>query len=240
MTAEAEIATKPKLFVPLSHNGSGLMPVWAMPMFIQAFSGYTVEMPVVGDSHADRAMNRLANDFIYSDSEELLIIDLDIVFSAEDLRKLLSHDLPLIYGVYPKKEDGEPSPCICGFAEGERARPVGGSLMQVRRAGRGFTRIHRRVFEAMKEDNGGKALRYHNHGRVEWCFWRSGVAEGRESCYPEGAKDAEGYPLREWKSEDWIFCDDALHLGFAAIIDVSITLGHAGIKVYRFSPSQFN
>ena len=61
---EREHKATRKLFIPLSHNGSGLMPCWVMPMFISALNGLLVEMPVIGDSHADRAMNKLANEVV--------------------------------------------------------------------------------------------------------------------------------------------------------------------------------
>lgn len=229
---------EPKLFVPLSHNGSGMGPMDVIPLFIRAFNGREVEMRVCGDSHADRAMNRVSNDFIRSDCDEMLIIDIDVTFTARHIEWLLSHDVPLVYGIYPKKQEDTP-PCLCGMAEGMGIRDVPGDdiLKETRRAGRGFMRVRREVFEAMKEDNGGPAVRFHNHGRVEWNFFQSGPVVGVFSAQGEGF-DEDGFPLREWISEDWYFCERAHMLGFKVLIDPRITLGHIGQKEYRFSKEQ--
>jgi len=47
-------------------------------------------------------------------------------------------------------------------------------LAEVRRSGRGFMLVKRELLEMMKEDNGGPALRYHNHEKIEWDFFTSG------------------------------------------------------------------
>ena len=91
-------------------------PMEFIPCFLDAFKGHNVHIQVCGDSHADRAMNRVANDFIRSDCDELVIIDIDITFTGEQLRRLLEHDVPLVYGIYPKKEPAT-NPCLCGFPD---------------------------------------------------------------------------------------------------------------------------
>jgi len=108
-------------------------------------------------------------------------------------------------------------------------------LIEVRRSGRGFMRVRREVFEAMKEESGGPALRFHNHGRVEWQFFKSGIVTGDFSTMRDGSDDA-GFPIREWISEDWYFCEEAHKLGFKTLVDSTITLGHIGPKEYRFDP----
>lgn len=212
-------------------------PIAVVPLFIAALEGYEVEMPACGDSHADRAMNRIASDFMYSDCDEIVIVDIDITFTRQQMQRLLSHDVPLVYGIYPKKQDDTP-PCLCTFPDGARQVEGSDSLKWVRRAGRGFLRAKREVFEAMKEENGGPALRFHNHGRVEWAFFPSGPVVGEHSIYAEGEVDADGFQKREWISEDWYFCERALKLGFKTLVDTRIALGHIGQKEYRFGGSQ--
>jgi hypothetical protein len=93
--------------------------------------------------------------------------------------------------------------------------------------------VTRDVFEALKEDNGGPALRFHNHGEVEWSFFRSGVVSGSYSPML-GDKDKDGYPIREWITEDWYFCEDIRHhLGIKTLVDTGICLSHIGTKTYR-------
>lgn len=226
-----------KLFIPLSHNGSGVGPLDVIPLFLSAFEGMEVQMQVCGDSHADRAMNRIAADFMYSDCDEMLIIDLDITFTRKHIEMLLSHDVPLVYGIYPKKQADTP-PCLCTFEDGVRDVPGNDILKEVRRAGRGFMRVKRDVFEAMKEESCGPALRFHNHGRIEWQFFKSGYVIGGYSALDNNARDKDGYFLREWISEDWYFCERARELGIKTLIDPRITLGHIGMKEFRFAADQ--
>src|SRR4030095_14738248 len=122
-------------------------------------------------------------------------------------------------------------------------------LVELRRCGRGFMLVKREVLEAMKEDNGGPALRYHKHEAIQWDFFPSGAVTGAlsaleipEDQVPEGLTqnkiDADGFPIREWISEDWYFCERARALGYPTMVDARIALGHVGIKEYRFNQSQ--
>ncbi len=51
-------------------------------------------------------------------------------------------------------------------------------------------------------------------------------------------KDPDGFPIREWISEDWYFCERARALGFKTMVDTRIALGHVGHKEYRFGVDQ--
>jgi hypothetical protein len=278
-----------------------------------AFAGREVVMTRASDSHANRGMNKIANAFLESDCDVWINLDADIRFRRVDIDNLLSHAFPdpnsslvtghsslsLVYGIYPKKEDAA-SPCLCTFAEVPEPDPITG-LAEVRRCGRGFMLVKREVLEAMKEDNGGPALRYHNHGKIEWDFFPSGPVTGAfsalhksesgnhettkedseghfitERCPQCGSSllgnaigdkwcsfvggrsekacdfsssvpgflvsklnlDPDGFPIREWISEDWYFCEVARSLGYKTFVDTRIALGHVGQKEYRFGPDQ--
>jgi Methyltransferase domain len=263
-------AAKP-LFVPLLDNGNGSVMASFMMDHSAAFGGREVHMVRASDSHANRGMNKIANSFLDSPCDVWINIDADIRFRKMDIDNLLSHDLPLVYGIYPKKEESAP-PCLCTFADLPQPDPVTG-LAEVRRCGRGFMLVKREVLEAMKEDNGGPALRYHNHDKVEWDFFPSGPVTGAFSALECGAAaplsvaentehrtsniehrtgngsdsslvtrhsslDPDGFPIREWISEDWYFCERARTLGYRTFVDTRIALGHVGTKEYRFGPDQ--
>lgn len=200
----------------------------------EAFAGRNVCMSIAGDSHANRGMNKIACAFLKSGCDVWINIDADIIFSRRDIDNLLSHDVPLVYGIYPKKED-KAEPCLCTFPT--PPVPDERNLAEVRRSGRGFMLVRRELLEAMKEDNGGPALRYHNHGEVQWDFFPSGPVIGEFSALGDG-KDEDGFPLREWISEDWFFCERARALGVKTLVDVRIALGHEGGKVFTFGPDQ--
>ena len=234
-----------KLFVPLLDNGNGDVKRSFMAAFWKGFQGLDVELQEASDSHANRGMNKVANDFLASDCEAWINLDADILFRPKDVQNLLSHeDLLLVYGIYPKKEDAT-NPCIGTFSDVQQTADQ--DLVHVRRCGRGFMMVKRALLEMMKEDNKGPALRYHNHGRVEWDFFPSGVVTGAMSFYGSTESnprviaeplDEDGYPKREWISEDWYFCERARALGVKTLIDSRIALGHIGQKVYLFNSEQ--
>lgn len=232
------------IFLPLLDNGSGQVMASFVMDYTAAFRDREVYIIRASDSHADRGMNKIANAFLDSPCDIWINIDADIRFTKENIDQLISHDLPLVYGLYPKKQDDCP-PCVCTFDKVPVTDERG--LAVVRRAGRGFMLVDRRVLEAMKEENGGAALRYDNHGKVEWDFFPSGVVTGEFSCYGDeyanvdmGNGVAFHRPKREWISEDWLFCEHARKLGFPTYVDTAIALGHVGQKEYRFGGSQLS
>ena len=228
------MSAKP-LYVPLLDNGNGDIKAAFMIDFWEAFKGREVIFSRASDSHANRGMNKVACAFLKTDCDWWINIDADILFTRKHVDYLLSHgDAKLVYGIYPKKSD-DTEPCLCTFPEVQK--PGDDNLVTVRRSGRGFMLVHRSLLEAMKEDNGGPALRYHNHGEVQWDFFPSGPVTGELSAMPN-AKDPDGYPLREWISEDWYFCERARALGVPTAVDARIALGHEGSKQYRFKLEQ--
>lgn len=216
------------LFIPLLDNGNGDVKANFMLCAIEAFANYKIHMIRASDSHAGRGMNKVANAFLDSGCDIWINIDADLHFCAKDIERLLSHNLPLVYGVYPKKQDDTPS-CICTLTN-DQPLPDENGLVEVRRAGRGFMLVHRDLLERMKEENGGPAVAYHNHEKPEWDFFPSGVVTGEMSAQPEGK--------REWLSEDWYFCERARALGVKIRADSRIVLAHEGAKVYRFGLGQ--
>lgn len=223
-----------KIFIPVSHNGGGDGKTgWAVSL-ATSFNGRHVLIEDMGGSHADRACNNMANRFLKTNCDAMLIIDIDTEFSERDIARAVGHmerGLLAVWGLYPKKQDDCP-PCVNTWPE--VSPPDGFGLIDVRRAGRGFLMVRRSVFERLKEENGGPAKRFHNHGQVEWAFFRSGVVDGAFSAVI-GDVDAEGYPLREWITEDWMFCEDLrIHLRIPTLVDTGIVLAHVGSKTYRF------
>ncbi len=234
-----------KIYLPISCNGSGDGKTgWAMAM-ATAFNGRYIQMQVMSGSHADRACNNMANAFLETDCDVMGIIDIDTEgFTERDIARVVAHfarGVRAVWGIYPKKQDDTP-PCINTWPE--VPPPDGYGLVNVRRAGRGFLFVHRSVFEALKEENGGPAIRYHNHGKIEWRFFHSGVVFGDYSTITKDAEgqdalDADGFKMGEWISEDWMFCEDIRHfLGIPTLVDTGIVLAHIGSKTYRFPPER--
>lgn len=228
-----------KIFVPISHNGNCDVKSGYAACLASAFNGCHVHIEEMGGSHADRQCSNMANFFLSkTDCDVMLIVDCDTVFSARDVQRALGHierGYKAIWGLYPKKSD-LCEPCLNTWPDVPPPDEFG--LVNVRRAGRGFLMVTRWVFEQLKEDNGGPALRFHNHGdEPEWAFFRSGVVTGERSAMLPGV-DGDGYPNREWISEDWFFAEDLrIHLGIPCMVDTGIILAHVGSKTYRFPAS---
>lgn len=226
-----------KLYVPISTDSNDSVKRGYAVAMITELAGCEVHIQEMGDSHADRACNKMANAFLKTDCEAMLIIDCDVTFTRHHIARMIGHlerGVKAVWGLYPKKQEDTP-PCVCTFET--VPVPDEHGLSEVRRSGRGFLMVHRSVFEALKEDNGGPALRYHNHGEVQWCFFWSGVVTDDTSAV-SGA-DEQGFPQREWLSEDWNFCETIRkHLGIPTLIDTGIALGHIGSKHYSFRGEQ--
>lgn len=234
-----------KIFLPILDNGNGDVKAnWAICLFGGLQVGLNVKISRASDSHAGRGMNKVANDFLESDCTHMLIIDADIHFSQDHIRRLLSHDLPLVYGVYPLKEEN-PKPCTAAWPTGhEFDKPCDeNGLLHVRRSGRGFMLVSRGVFEKLRDEK--VAPPYYNHGKTEFEFFKSGVVKGNKSArfdHTAPWTDQEDFHKRfedsaEWISEDWYFCEDCRSIGIKTYVDTTVHLAHEGSRVYRFNPA---
>lgn len=58
---------------------------------------------IYNESLINRARNNLVSNFLASDCSHLLFIDADISFNAKEAVDILEYDLPVLAGIYPKK-----------------------------------------------------------------------------------------------------------------------------------------
>ncbi len=196
------------------------------PLFFQCFLKFMKEHQcevvvdiAIGDSAVGRCRNDLTRRFLDSDCTHLLWIDTDLVFSAEHVSRLLSHDVDLVGGFYPKKQEG-PLCWVCNACENPEETASG--LTTVKYMGTGFMLIKRRVFELMIQHDGQK-MSYTRDGdplkTVEHDFWHMGVYQ-----YKDGSK--------RYLSEDWWFCQKWLDLGGKVWADRHVILKHSGSALY--------
>jgi hypothetical protein len=171
----------------------------------------------IGDSLVSRARNNLVADFLKTDCTHLLFIDTDLIFSAEHVTRLLSHNVPLVAGVYPKKQ--AELAWVFNPIPGEVEDKNG--LIKVKYAATGFMLIRRDLIEAMisvfrcveyDDDEGG------------------GV---KHDLFSVGVVD------RRYLSEDWYFCRRARILGIDVLIDTRVVLKHVGKAIYPISPDAY-
>ena len=212
---EKESSPNKMVFLPLIDNGGGSSRNSFLISYAAAFCGRFVQMALISDSLAGRARNKATADFLLSDCDEMVFIDGDIVFSRQNVDDLFSHDVELVAGAYPIKQL---KPRLCLHTLEDHVGDPEAILVPVKRAGTGFMRIHRSVFEKIRD--AGLAPIYNNHGRPEWDFWQCGVVDG------------------EYLSEDWFFCDLWRKIGGTVWVDQRINLRHEGTCLYPVTKDQ--
>ncbi len=208
-----------KLFIALPVYGA--LDVFFTQSLIKVLNDPPVAMMLrlnPGDSLVSRSRNTLTADFLESDATHLLFIDTDLIFSGDQIERILAHQEDVVGGFYPKKQEG-PVQWVCN-AHLSPNEPRADGLQDVRYMGTGFLCTHRRVFERMIEVY-GEQLRYKadHRDRTEYDFWSVGTYQ-----YPDGS--------RRYLSEDWFFCQRALDLGFKVWGDTKIVLKHVGQAIY--------
>ena len=210
---------KSKVFIALPVYGG--VDVHFMQSLIKMINDAPCDMMMrmnPGDSLVSRSRNTLTADFLESDATHLLFIDSDLIFSGEQIARIMAHTEDIVGGFYPKKQEG-PVNWVCNGCLQETAVREDG-LQEVRYMGTGFLRVSRRVFERMIEIY-GETLKFKpdHHERTEHDFWSVGTYQ-----YPDGS--------RRYLSEDWYFCQRALDAGFTVWGDTRIVLKHVGTAIY--------
>jgi hypothetical protein len=116
-----------------------------------------------GNCHVDDSRNGLIREFMMSDCTDLIFLDADIGWKAEDLLMLCRHDVAVVGGVYPKKTDDIEYP----------VHVIPGTVLQADEAGlvevyalpTGFLRIRRDVIDTLYQTHGQR--RYRGQGQAE-------------------------------------------------------------------------
>ena len=108
---------------------------------------------LTGNCHVDDARNVVVQEFLLSQCEELIFIDGDVYWEAQDLVTLCGFDADLVGGVYPyrrenKKTDGR---MPVGLMEGAHD-PDENGLLEVSHLPTGFMRIQRHVIETLVKE----------------------------------------------------------------------------------------
>jgi len=206
--------SKASLFLPVIDNGMGLSRTsWAVCMMALCaspiFRDRRVEIQPFSYPYPDGAMNAVTADFMRSGCDELLIIDTDVVFKPHDIEWLLSHEVEVVAGLYPKKKIGLEFPCqqLEGFDFSKN--PFANPLLPVKRVARGFMRIKRGVFTKLAQ-----------------CTETYDDVETGEKCFDFWRKLAGGH------SEDFYFCDTWRAIGGVVYIDQRICTQHEGHALY--------
>lgn len=206
------------LFFPVIDNGMGLSStLWSMS-FAEACLGplreYDVILRHLSYPYCSGALNIATNEFLLTGAEEMVTIDTDIVYPPQHLKWLLEHEEPIVFGLYPQKVPGLVFPLELldttkdPFAKDVHTLDVT-PLVEVKRIARGFSRIHRSVFEKLAPMV--PEYRCEQTGRMHKEFWK----------YLPGGH-----------SEDFAFCDQWRAAGGKILLDQRISTQHDGRALY--------
>lgn len=164
--------------------------------------------------------SRIANFFINNtDHEYLFFLDSDIGFNAEDVLKLLSHQVDIVSGTYPMKTI--PIRYCVNIQQPEEKK---GDLIKVEGNGMGFALVHRNVFVKMAENF--PELKY-IPGTIE-----SNVPPTQKEINNSYHYFMEHKFENSFMSEDKSFFYRARMLEYDVWLDTSIKLQHVGSHVF--------
>jgi hypothetical protein len=167
----------------------------------------------------DRTRCEMATAALGDRFDELIWIDSDIAFEADDVERLRGHDLPIAGGIYAKKG----APAFAAHFEPETRTlqlGEGGDLRRVRYVGLGFLCTQRRVYDDVQRKFS-----------LPFCNTRFG-APAVPFFLPMVIAD-DALPGGYWYlGEDYAFCERARQAGHAVIVDTKIRLGHVGTYHY--------
>jgi hypothetical protein len=207
---------KRKVFLPLvTSSGSMRMKFFHSLMnALKALPEWEVSWAEFSNGvYVNRARNCAVAQFLRESElgDALVFIDLDIVFTPADLRRLLESKHGIVGGLYYLKRQEERQACARLMTPIPNGVPFG-EVVEAMRVGTGFLKIERSVLEGLS----GVAKGYkHYCGNQEWDIFCQPISE-------------EG----ELLSEDWGFCDLARGHGFRVMLDTGIRLQHEGYALY--------
>lgn len=162
-----------------------------------------------GNCHVDSSRNRLVRDFLRSDCTDMVFIDADVAWPAQNMVDLLGYDRDIVAGVYPKKHGDDTYPLLLlpGTQEIWAERD---GLIEVQGVPTGFLRIRRQVLQRLADE----AVKYNarneaQDGAMALIFERQ-VIDGQL-----------------WGG-DYVFCRKARDAGFKIHIAPEMRFEHSG------------
>ncbi len=206
----------------LSYDAKGFMRSQmaltnAIAKFSQLGWGFTYILRE-SDSMVARGRSQLASRFLTHPGTQactdLVFIDTDVYWDGDDLLKLMSHEVPVVAGAYPFKNESGNFP-LRWSSEGLLEEH---GLWIVQAVTPGFLRIRRDALERMTQE-------------MPWLEYKDVHGDADHPCYMffdnlhrhNGVYD-EGY----------IFCERWRGVGGRVYLDPDIDLKHVGMKIFSF------
>lgn len=181
---------------------------------------------ISGCSVVSRVRNLIAQDFLKSDCTELMFIDADINFQAEDVFRLMAWSSDpkkgIVGGVPTARKKGKVYISTLDQDDDGGVYMNAMGLVKAKRLATAFMLIRREVFEQMRDA----------HPELKYLDDRVENPNPDKLCYSffDFKSTPEGYI-----GEDYVFCDRARELGFEIWVDPTIKLGHMGVTEFEGS-----
>jgi hypothetical protein len=170
---------------------------------------------ISGCSVVSRVRNLIASDFLSSECTDLMFIDSDINFNAEDIFRLMAWNTDpkkgIVAGIPVARKKGQVYFSTLDTDEDDSILMDKMGLVRAKRVATAFMMIRREVFESLKE------------AHPEWVYHdEKKVGDEMIAFFDFALKDGN------YIGEDYLFCDRAREQGFEVWIDPTIKLGHMG------------
>jgi hypothetical protein len=174
---------------------------------------------ISGCSVVSRVRNLIAKDFLDSDCTDLMFIDSDINFEAEDIFRLMAWNSDpkkgIVAGIPVARKKGKTYISTLDTDEEENIFMNYMGLVKAKRVATAFMMIRREVFEKLRD------------AHPEWLYHdEKKVGDEVIAFFDFALKDGQ------YIGEDFLFCDRARELGYEVWIDPTIKLGHMGMEEF--------
>jgi len=172
---------------------------------------------VSGCSVVSRVRNIIADQFLESDCDHLMMIDSDMCFDANDIFRLMAWNStkPIVAGIGVARKSEKVFFSMLDQDEDGSITMDKMGLVLAKRVGTGFMMVRRDVFECLRQEHPEWIYMDQNSGKQIQAFFDF-------QCTPDG-----------YIGEDYTFCDRARAHGFTVWIDPTIKLGHMGMHEFE-------
>lgn len=173
----------------------------------------------IGSIAIDKIRNQLAKEAIELGYSETMWIDSDVAFDPDDVDRIRAHGLPIVAGLYLKKNDGGPATFTSSIMVDLPCGEIGG-ITEIKYAATGFMYVRCEVYNAIAKE-------------YEMPLCNEEFGEGLIPYFmPMISTSASGKPW--YLSEDFAFCERARKCGYPIYADTKIRLKHYGMYGYSW------
>ena len=198
------------IFLAFCNYGNKVESHHAMQLIATANMWTKVEMAT--DYHTPRGRSVLANHFLqHEECTHMLFVDPDLLWTPEHAKRIISHDVPIVGGIYAEK--CQERKWIGKRLDGAQADESG--LVRAVGVATGFMLISRGALEQMKPH----VATWEDKGVTFWEFFRCGAYDGA------------------YWTEDYLFCRDCERAGVDMFLDMQCVMPHQGICAYPIRTS---